>query len=92
MELSGLVIALSIIIVVASILLIIVKILFPGEKGMGLERLYPFVLLIFGLFLFLALMMKSISEDTFSTLIAVIFGAFVTNFNEVIKIIKEKRK
>ena len=89
MDLSDIFKIVSFTVVSISILLFVIRVVFPRkDQGFGLEKMYPILLLILALFLYLLLISKSVTENTFSIVIGVIVGSIVTNFSTVIEAIK----
>jgi len=62
------------------------------SSGMGLEKLYPLILLVIFIFLVPLLTIGKISESTFSTFLGVIIGAFVTAFKELVERLFKNKK
>jgi hypothetical protein len=55
------------------------------KKGMGLEKLFPLILVLLFMFLISLFAIDKISETTFATFTGVILSAFVTTFKDLIK-------
>jgi hypothetical protein len=76
--------------VIIGVLIIIIFMLL-GKTGIGLEKLYPLILLIFFVFLIPLIIKNKISESTFATFLGVIIGAFVTAFRDLIEKVLSKK-
>jgi len=77
-----------IIIGIISVIIFLFMVKIKGEKvGVGLEKFYPLLLLLFLLLLIPLAITETISEATFSTFFGIIIGVFVTAFKDIVKAI-----